>query len=168
MELGFLERRNPRAENFWAEAAHEQLNNVQRSLESDDIEGGWFGLHAAQRYAVFGMNQTELANRAHVLREEILKNSSWRAEAIENLLSASDDRLTAELVADAMSLRNEDFSNQSFKARITENQLRTLLIVCGLSAVAVAPFIFFPGAFPWWQRCCSSGCSALQFAAHSP
>jgi ADP-ribose pyrophosphatase len=57
VELGFLERRSARADNFWAVAAHEQLNNVLRCLESDDIEGGWFGLHAAQRYAVFGMNQ---------------------------------------------------------------------------------------------------------------
>ena len=148
VELGFLERRNPRADNFWAEAAHEQLNNVQRSLESDDIEGGWFGLRAAQRYAVFGMNQTELVNRAHVLREENLKSSSWRAEAIESLLSVSDDRLTAELVADAMSLSNEDFSNLSHKARLTENQLRTLLIICGLSGVAVAPFMLLSGRIP--------------------
>jgi 8-oxo-dGTP diphosphatase len=148
VELGFLERRNPRAENFWAEAAHEQLNNVQRSLESDDIEGGWFGLRAAQRYAVFGMNQTELANRAHVLREENLKSSSWRANAIENLLSVSDDRLTAELVADAMALRNEDFSNQTSKTRLTENQLRTLLIVCVLSVVTVSPFMLLSGRIP--------------------
>jgi hypothetical protein len=94
------------------------------------------------------MNQTELVNRAHVLREENLKSSSWRAEAIENLLAVSDDRLTAELVADAMSLRNEDFSNQSHKARLTENQLRTLVIICGLSAVAVAPFMLLSGRIP--------------------
>src|SRR5262249_8507479 len=52
VELGFLERRNIGSDNPWAAAAHEQLNNVQRCLESNDIEGGWFCLHAAQRYAV--------------------------------------------------------------------------------------------------------------------
>src|SRR5215471_16519060 len=93
VELGFLERRNVGSDNPWATAAHEQLNNVQRCLESNDIEGGWFCLHAAQRYAVFGMNETELANRAYVLREEAMKISSWRGEAIENLLSVSDERL---------------------------------------------------------------------------
>src|SRR5262249_29168589 len=81
VELGFLERRNVGSENPWAAAAHEQLNNVQRCLESNDVEGGWFCLHAAQRYAVFGMNETELANRAYVLREEAMKISSWRGEA---------------------------------------------------------------------------------------
>jgi hypothetical protein len=148
VELGFLERRSARPDNFWAVAAHEQLNNVLRCLESDDIEGGWFGLHAAQRYAVFGMNQTELANRAHVLREESLKIDSWRADAMENLLAGSDDRLTAENVADAIALRNEDFSHQQFNTRITGDRLRLVLTICGVAAVAAAPFTFLSGRIP--------------------
>lgn len=148
VELGFLERRNARSDNFWAAAAHEQLDNVHRCLDSNDIEGGWFGLHAAQRYAVFGMNQTELANRAHVLREEALKITSWRAEAMENLLAVSDDRLTAECVADATALRNEDSTNQYYKTRLTGDQLRILLIICALAAVALAPFMLLPGRIP--------------------
>ena len=148
VELGFLERRSSRPDNFWAIAAHEQLNNVLRCLESDDIEGGWYGLHAAQRYAVFGMNQVELANRAHVLREESLKINSWRAEAMESLLSGPEDHLSAENVADAIALRNEDFSHQHFKAGIVGNRLRVLLSICGLAAIATAPFIFLPGRIP--------------------
>jgi 8-oxo-dGTP diphosphatase len=148
VELGFLERRSTRPDNFWAVAAHEQLNNVLRCLETDDVEGGWFGLHAAQRYAVFGMNQTELANRAHVLREEALKINSWRAEAMENLLSVSDDQLTAECVADAIALRNEDASYQQQKARTTGTHLRILLITCALAAMTTAPFLFLHGRAP--------------------
>jgi hypothetical protein len=148
VELGFLERRSLRPDNFWAIAAHEQLNNVLRCLESDDIEGGWFGLHAAQRYAVFGMNPTELANRAHVLREESLKINSWRAAAMEGLLSGPEDQLSAENVADAIALRNEDFSHQHFKTRMVGDRLRILLIICGLAAIASAPFIFLPGRTP--------------------
>jgi len=148
VELSFLERRNPRADNHWAAAAHEQLNNVLRCLESDDIEGGWFGLHAAQRYAVFGMNQIELANRAHVLREEALKIDSWRGEAMEGLLSMSDDQLTAENVADAIALRNEDASSQYNRSRTTGDQLRVLLMICGLAAVAMSPFLLLSGRSP--------------------
>jgi 8-oxo-dGTP diphosphatase len=148
VELSFLERRSSRPDNFWAIAAHEQLNNVLRCLESDDIEGGWYGLHAAQRYAVFGMNQVELANRAHVLREESLKMNSWRAEAMESLLSGPEDHLAAENVADAIALRNEDFSHQHFKAGIVGHRLRVLLIICGLAAIASAPFLFLPGRAP--------------------
>jgi hypothetical protein len=148
VELSFLERRNPRADNHWAAAAHEQLNNVLRCLESDDIEGGWFGLHAAQRYAVFGMNQIELANRAHVLREEALKINSWRGEAMEGLLSMGDEQLTAENVADAIALRNEDASSQYNRSRTTGDQLRTLLMICGLAAVAMSPFLLLSGRSP--------------------
>ncbi len=148
VELGFLERRNLGSDNPWAAAAHEQLNNVQRCLESNDIEGGWFCLHAAQRYAVFGMNQTELANRAYVLREEAMKISTWRGEAINNLLAVGQGQLTAESVADAMALRNEDSTNQYYKTRVTGDQLRILVIVCGLAAVAAAPFMFLAGRIP--------------------
>ncbi|HEY4678209.1 MAG TPA: NUDIX hydrolase [Candidatus Angelobacter sp.] len=148
VELGFLERRSLRPDNFWAIATHEQLNNVLRCLESDDIEGGWHGLHAAQRYAVFGMNQVELANRAHVLREESLKINSWRAEAMEQLLSGPEDHLSAENVADAIALRNEDFSHQHFKAGAIGDRLRILLIICGLAAVASAPFLLLSGRPP--------------------
>jgi ADP-ribose pyrophosphatase YjhB (NUDIX family) len=148
VELGFLERRSLRPDNFWAIAAHEQLNNVLRCLESDDIEGGWHGLHAAQRYAVFGMNLVELANRAHILQEESLKINSWRAEAIEQLLSGSEDHLSAENVADAIALRNEDFSHQHFKTGDIGDRLRVLLIICGLGAIAAAPFLLLSGRPP--------------------
>ncbi len=148
VELGFMERRNTGADNSWAVAAHEQLNHVRRCLESNDIEGGWFCLHAAQRYAVYGMNQTELANRAYVLREEALKIASWRAEAIENLLTVSDDQLTPECVAEAMAMRNEDSTNQYYKTRHTGEQLRILVLICGLAAVALAPFVLLTGKIP--------------------
>jgi 8-oxo-dGTP diphosphatase len=148
VELAFLERRNLRADNSWAAAAYEQLNNVQRCLESNDVEGGWFCLHAAQRYSVFGMNQTELANRAYVLREEALKITSWRGEAIDNLLAVSDESLTAESVADAMALRNEDSTNQYYKTRVTGDQLRVLVIVFALAGAALAPFMLLPGRIP--------------------
>jgi hypothetical protein len=103
---------------------------------------------SAQRYAVFGMNQVELANRAHILREESLKINSWRAEAMDSLLSGPEDHLSAENVADAIALRNEEFSHQHLKAKMIGDRLRALLIICGLGAIASAPFIFLPGRMP--------------------
>ena len=145
VELGFLERRNGQADSAWATAAHEQLSNVQRCLESNDIEDGWFCLHAAQRYAVFGMNEAELANHAYILREEAARISSWRGDAIDHLLAASDDQLTPERVADAMTLRNADSIYQSFRAQVTADQLRIVLVVCGLAALALAPIMLLSG-----------------------
>jgi 8-oxo-dGTP diphosphatase len=148
VELGFLERRNARADNAWALAAHEQLNSVRRCLENNDLESARFCLHAAQRYAIFGMNQSELANQAYILREEALKITSWRGDAMDNLLAVNDEQLTPERVADAMALRNADVVHQSSKARITGEQLRALVFLCGLAAVALAPFLLLSGRTP--------------------
>ena len=168
VELGFLERRSSRPDNFWAVAAHEQLNNVLRCLESDDIEGGWYGLHAAQRYAVFGMNQIELANRAHVLREESLKINSWRAEAMESLLSGPEDHLSAENVADAIALRNEDFSHQHFKAAIIGRPpSRPFGNRAHWRRLPQRHSSSFPDACLSSLLCCSLACSDPQFARHS-
>jgi len=148
VELAFLERRSERSDNSWVAAAHDQLQNVKRCLESNDIEGGWFCFHAAERFAVFGLNKAELANRAHILREEAQKISSWRSGTITSLLAVSDDQVTAERVADAMALRNEDSTNQYYRTRLTGDQLRILLIICGLSAVALLPFLLLAGHIP--------------------
>lgn len=146
VELAFLERR-PGADRsqFWAAAAHGQLENVARCLESKDIEGGLFCLHAAQRYAVYGLNKSELLTRTYILREEALKISSWRGEAMEALLSVPDNELTAERIVDAMALRDEERTNQYYRMRVVGDHLRTLLILSSFAVVALLPFVLLRG-----------------------
>jgi hypothetical protein len=129
VELVFLERRS-NGDKSWATAAHEQLDNVLRCLETNDIEGGLFGLHAAQRFAVHGLNKGELITRAYILREEALKisSSNWRGEAMDNLLAVADDQLTADRLVDAMKLRDEESSNQHYRTRLTGDHLRIMLL----------------------------------------
>lgn len=145
VELSFLQRRSGQADKTWASAAEDQLNNVDRCLESNDIEGGLYCLHAAQRFAVYGLTRAELISRAYILREEAQKISSWRGNAIEGLLSVSDDELTADRVADAMSLRDAETTNQYYKTRLTGDHLRILLMICSLAVVALLPFMLLTG-----------------------
>ena len=145
VELVFLERRGAAGDKSWAAAAHEQLDNVLRCLESNDIEGGLFGLHAAQRFAVHGLNKGELITRAYILREEALKISSWRGEAMDNLLAVADDQLTADRLADAMKLRDEESSNQHYRTRLTGDHLRILLVICSAAVIAFLPFMLLSG-----------------------
>jgi len=145
VELAFLERRSGQADKTWASAAIDQLNNVDRCLETNDIEGGLYCLRAAQRFAVYGLTRTELISRAYILREEAQKISSWRGSAIDGLLSVSDDELTADRLADAMSLRDEETTNAYYKTRLTGDHLRILLIICSLAVVALLPFMLLAG-----------------------
>jgi ADP-ribose pyrophosphatase YjhB (NUDIX family) len=145
VELAFLERRAGAGSRSWAAAAHEQLDNVLRCLEERDIEGGLFGLHAAQRFAVHGLNKGELITRAYILREEALKISSWRGEAIDSLLSVNDEQLTADRLVDAMKLRDEESTNQYYRTRLTGDHLRILLVICSAAVIAFLPFTLLSG-----------------------
>src|SRR5260370_15450308 len=78
VELAFLERRSQQPDKSWAAAASEHLNHGRDCLARDDIEGGLLSLQASRRYAVLGLNASELAARAQILREEARKISSWR------------------------------------------------------------------------------------------
>jgi hypothetical protein len=146
VELAFLERRSGQADKSWAAAAHDQLANVLRCLESNDIEGALFCLQAAQRFSVFGLNKTELGTRAQILREEAQKIGSWRGDAMEALLTAGDEDLSADRIADAMKLRDEEFSNQYYRNRLAGDHLRILLTICGLAAVAMLPLMLLSGS----------------------
>ena len=145
VELAFLERRSSQGDKAWAAAAHDQLTNVLRCLESNDIEGALFCLHAARRFAVYGLNETELITRAHILREEAQKISSWRGDAMDSLLSANDEDISADRLADAMKLRDEESTNQYYRNRLAGDHLRILLMICTVAVVAMLPLMLLSG-----------------------
>lgn len=145
VELAFLERRSGLSDKSWTAAAHDQLDNVLRCLDSNDIEGGLVCLNAAQRFAVFGLNKSELATRASILREEALKITTWRGNAMETLLSVPDEQITADRLADAMKLRDEFSTNQYYRTRLAGDHLRILLIICAAATVALLPFLLLTG-----------------------
>ena len=149
VELAFLERRSQQPDKAWAQAATDQLDNAIRSLEGNDFEGGLLCLQAARRYAVYGLNRVELVTRAQVLREEALRGEStvpsWRARAVTNLLAVPDEQLTAERIGEAMAIHDEEASNQHYRTRLAGDQLRMLLMICGLGAAGLAPFMLLEG-----------------------
>jgi 8-oxo-dGTP diphosphatase len=146
VELAFLERRSGQTDRSWAAAAHDQLENVAKCLDSNDIEGALFCLHAARRFAVYGLNKAELMTRAHILREEAQKIISWRGDAIDALLAGNDEELSADRLADAMKLRDEESTNQYYRNRLAGDYLRILLTICALAVLSAVPFFFASGA----------------------
>ncbi|HWG48331.1 MAG TPA: NUDIX domain-containing protein [Candidatus Acidoferrales bacterium] len=146
VELAFLERRSGQTDRSWSAAAHDQLDNVAKCLDSNDIEGALFCLHAARRFAVYGLNKAELMTRAHILREETQKIISWRGDAIDALLAGNDEELSADQLADAMKLRDEESTNQYYRNRLAGDYLRILLTICALAVLAAVPFMLLSGA----------------------
>jgi hypothetical protein len=145
VELSFLQQRSALGDRSWANAAQDQVDNVMRCLETNDIEGGLVCLNAAQRFAVYGLHPTELSTRAQILREEAEKIASWRGEAMEKLLSVPDDQLTADRIADAMKLRDEESTNQHYRTRLAGDFLRILLTVCSVAVIGILPLLLLSG-----------------------
>lgn len=143
VELALLEAQNQQPDKAWAAAAHDQLRNVTKFLETRDVEGGWVCLHAARRLAVHGLGVADIQTQASILLAESTKFSSWRAKEMQNLLRAENAPLTAAHVINAMALRDEYFSNQYHKIWIMGHQLAILLITAGLGSFLLIPLTAF-------------------------
>jgi 8-oxo-dGTP diphosphatase len=148
VELAFLENRSHREGADWIVAAYNHLNNVENYLREEDIEGGWMSLHTARRHALGGLQPTELATQAAILREESAKVSSWRGKVMRNVLTAPDESLTATLVADAMAMRDEYAANQYHKIWLTGDQLGILLKICGSATPLILPLVVSSSRHP--------------------
>ena len=146
VELAFLEQRSHREDSSWVGAAKDQLDNVHRYLQTRDIEGGWYCLHAAQRLALFGLNGSEIKNRAQILRGESRKISSWRALAMNDLLDVARGELTVDRLVDATALRDEYAANQYHKIWLMADQLGVLFWL------SLASILIFLGALQLLRR----------------
>jgi hypothetical protein len=148
-ELALLEAQSQQPDKSWADAARHQLQNVAHYLEGGkDVEGGWTCLHAARRYAIYGLGTADLQMQASVLREEATKFASWRSKAMQSLLDDKGGAVTAAQVVSAMALRDEYFSNQYHKIWLMGNQLAILLVVSGIGLFLLAPLVVFYSCYP--------------------
>jgi 8-oxo-dGTP pyrophosphatase MutT (NUDIX family) len=149
IELALLKARSLRSDNSWAQAADDQLKEVEHYLETrTNVEGGWVCLHAARRCAAYGLSRAELVLQASMLRAEAPKLSSWRGVEMKQQLAVNEEQLTASHIVNAMALRDEYSSNQYHKIWMLGNQLRVLLIICGLGVLLLIPLVAFFTRYP--------------------
>jgi hypothetical protein len=149
IELSFLIATTEEAGKDWAEAARNEVGNVQYYLrEKENIEGGWLSLHAARRYTVYALSRDKLPMLASVLRAEATKIMYWRGEEMKDLLDVKDEALTHDHITKAMALRDEYFSNQYHKIWLVGRQLEILLYSCGLGFLLMIPLLVFSSRHP--------------------
>jgi len=157
VELALLEEQTQQPDKSWADAAHQQLQNVAHYLESKDVAGGWVCLHAARRHAIYGLGTADLQIQASILREEATKFSSWRSKAMQTVLGDKSATVTVDQVVNAMALRDEYFSNQYHKIWLMANQLFILLILSGFGLVLFIPFVVYFSCHPESQTVATWG-----------
>ena len=141
VDLNYLAGRQG-SDRRWIESANLELERAREFLELKDVEGGWHCLHAAQRYAIHGLDSEQLADRAVLLSAEKQKLSPWRAKAIETLLS-DKSKLTAERLIEATKLRDDHDANQYHKIWLTADQLGLLSYTSFIGLVFLAPIISY-------------------------
>lgn len=138
VELAFLVARssNPHP---WAEAVKELLQRLEAGLRVENPERGWHILHAARRFALYGLTQEELVNRARMLLRESSKVRQWRVEAVKDLLSGlkqDPPHVSVTEVAEAARLVDENAENVYHHIWIMADQLGFLLQIGLLFPVA--------------------------------
>lgn len=131
---------------WWAAAAERSLANAESALGRCDLDGGWGGVHDAQRYLVFGMNDGELLAQAASLREETQsKLQGWRARATEGLLADPASLAVASgglvperrerlqhSVVEALAVLHGHSDNVYHQLRLVGRQLNYLVVICVL------------------------------------
>ena len=133
----------------WAEAALTLLGRAEQALESRDVELGWRCFNASQRMRLYGLAELaelrpgalQVEARA-ILREGSAKLTSWRKQAVEDLLSEKDGQLISNVdvtkIFYASQILHEHYDNLYQKLRGLKQQLTVLACIALLAVIAWA------------------------------
>ena len=145
----------PYPKPWWVECVQRSLENATQAFNQRDLDRGWGAIHDAERFMVFGLTDDDLLSRAATLAAECpSKLKNWRAEAVAALfqraglqellkpdapsLRDKGKRLALEsAVAEALSVLHESSNNIYHRVHLVGEQLRNMVIWCGLILLAV-------------------------------
>lgn len=132
----------------WIARGRELIGKADESLEHGRIEQGWYYLHAAERLAVYGIEEIggreALEGEARELLVEAKHSSlSWRAEAVRERLENEDGTLKEVTGADvraAYELLHEGYQSVHLKRQHLQSQFSWLKRG---AILAIAGFVLF-------------------------
>ena len=150
---GATERSQEHSSSWWALAAAGSLEAATSGLQRGDLDGGWSGVHDAERFLVFGMTDEELLTRAASLNAEAqCRLPGWRANAITRLfepikladwmkrssgLLAKQRALLENVVVECLAILRNYSEDTYRRVHLAEIQLHFLVIGCGLLLAAI-------------------------------
>ena len=144
---------------WWVASAGCSLDLAEAALDRREVDLGWSAVHDAERFMIFGMNDTELIDRAVSLQAETeVKLKGWRLAVTKALFAplglpdwlktgrlgknpgdpdAKDpgieyDRIRLQqAVFESLGVMNEDSDNVYHRMRQVGKQLNYLVAACG-------------------------------------
>jgi hypothetical protein len=146
--IGSIGRRRAETNAWWVDSVRRSLDLAEGALNRRDTSCGWGALHDAERFMVFGMNDTELVARACSLKAEThAKLKGWRVQATDSLFAPlklvdwlqangnlkNDDRiLLQQAVLESLTVLNEHSDNVYHRMRLVGKQLNFLVTACAI------------------------------------
>lgn len=125
--------------------AYRLLDMAEKDLKEGNIDKGWKHFHTAQRMETLSLDKdthkAQLKATVVALRQEIGKLKKWRQQAAQKLLGEGDHIPNVEDVYQAQLLRDEHYSNQSYKAGLIQQHvfvLCTILLILAAAFIAIA------------------------------
>lgn len=128
----------------WGEQAGALVNMANEQMKRGKLDAAWKSLHASVRLSIFGMDTNQLHNLAKRIRQEANNLNEWRRTAVHRLLGEveqSNEIPDASSLYLAAEIRDEHFSNNYYKNRLTRSVINTLLVL--LSTTIASIFIYF-------------------------
>ena len=139
---------------WWSVAAGESLDQCEAAFRDGNLDLGWGGVHNAERFLIFGLNDAELIARAIALQvETTAKLGGWRLQAATSLfatlrlaerdgddggeLSATDRLQCQHVLVEALSVLHGHGDNTYHRLHLVEDRLGFLVKACGALLVGV-------------------------------
>ena len=116
----------------WGEQAGALINMAYEQMKRGKLDQAWKSLHASVRLSIFGMTSNELNDMAKRLRQEATNLNEWRKTAVHRLLGEfeqPDRQVSPSALYIAAEIRDEHFSNNYHKNRLTKTVINTLLLL---------------------------------------
>lgn len=130
----------------WGEQAGALVTMAYEQMKRGKIDPAWKSLHASVRLSIFGMDQNQLNDLGKRIRQEASNLNEWREKAVYRLLGEfeqPDQNLSASALYLAAEIRDEHFSNNYYKNRLTKSVINTLLVLLTATVVFIFAYIAY-------------------------
>ncbi|WP_340105912.1 hypothetical protein [Rhodohalobacter sp. 8-1] len=130
----------------WGEQAGALVTMAYEQMKRGKIDPAWKSLHASVRLSIFGMEQNQLNDLAKRFRQEATNLNEWRQKAVYRLLGEFEQpgqNLSASSLYLAAEIRDEHFSNNYYKNRLTKSVINTLLVLLTVTIVFIFVYIAY-------------------------